>query len=1256
MRALIYFKKERGNNFCMDIKIIYLTNDTRRYAGMKNACLQLQDEMKISDLCMAVKLERSSEWNYVWERKLRGSSLVVARFFNNIFKSKFWEECSRFLDANHIPYVIDAVESASAGDGAGVEKSVAARLRGYTFYGGAENFRNFWLYASSLTDPSVPVSEEPKPQCWAGIYHPDMPDGYMTDLAAYREQFCKPDRPVIGLLFYRDEWIWDDLAYPAAFIRETEQKGCNALAVFTNQMPDESLGMPSIRKVFNDFFTLNGETVIDVLVSAMKFSHVGNGSLTTDELEQLGVPVLTAYTLLTTEEDWRKNPEGLNAVETSIAVALPEFDGAIHGVPIAGRNVLPDGAIEYQPMPERTAAMVDKAIKWARLHRLKNEDKKVALIFHNYPPKNYNIGSASGMDSMESATRLLARMQADGYKIDFLPESAEEFIRIMTSHATNDLSLLTDKQAEECQKLSADEYAAFFATLPEEARQKMTEQWGEAPGDIMLSDEGNILVPGTMNGNVFMTVQPARQYGMDPARAYHDPAIAPTHQYLAFYYWLREVFKADAVIHLGTHGNLEWLPGKATGLDRSSYSDIALGSLPNIYPYLMTISGEGVIAKRRSSACLIGYLPAPVAEAGAFDELAELEKMADEYSHFQKQDSEQAAELEKKIIELAHETKLDESIAYDETKPFTDYLAELHEYIEELQDSEIHVGLHVLGQPPEGDILIGEVMHLLRLSNGPVPSLYNQWAEKYSLDFEELEKNPSVIVEAFDLTGGELLRRIRNESRAFVTAIAEKGFTEQSVNAAMQLPETAEGPEEWKQKIKSLGQYIIEEIYPRLARTTDELDHTLAALSGKYVAPGPSGSPSAGGVDLLPSGRNFYGVDPRALPSQAGWMAGKKLGDRMIEKYITDEGKYPENIGMVLWSGPNMRSSGQDIAEFLYLLGVKPVWQKGSLRVTDLEVIPLDELKRPRIDVTARISGLFRDTLPHLAELMDKAVLMAAKLDESDDDNFVRKHIREDSEALQADGASADDAWRNAAFRVFGDAPGTYGSGINVVLDAKNWESEKDLADVYVRWGGHVFGGGQRGVYQPELFKKRLAQMELTVKNEENHDMNILSSDDYNGFHGGMIAAVKSFGQKTPVSYVGDSANRGAPKIRTVAEEMKRVVRTESLNPKYIEGLMQHGYKGAMDMANRLNISFQWDATSSVMEDWMYNDYAEKYAFDPKVQQWMKKVNPWALQNIAETLLEAEQRQMWNADDETKEKLQELYLSVEGEIEEDDEE
>ncbi|MBO4852978.1 MAG: cobaltochelatase subunit CobN, partial [Schwartzia sp.] len=390
----------------METKIIYLTNDARRYAGMKNACLALQDEGKISDLCMAVMLEGSSEWNYVWERKLGGASLVVARFFRNISKSAFWEACRAFLAARNIPYLLDAVEGAADEKGeksAGVEPPVAARLKGYTFYGGAENFKNFWLYASSLTDAAIPAPDEPKQRCWAGVYHPDLPDGCTTDLALYRAKYCKPDRPTLGLLFYRDEWIWDDLVYPAAFIAEAERQDCNAIAVFTNQLPDEALGMPSIRKVFEDFFTADGKTVIDTLVSTMKFSQVGNGTMTVEELEKFGVPILAAYTLLTTEKDWRANAEGLNAVETSIAAALPELDGAIHGVPIAGRNVLPDGAVEYVPMPERLSLMVEKAKKWARLRRLKNGDKKIALIFHNYPPKNYNIGSASGLDTMESA-------------------------------------------------------------------------------------------------------------------------------------------------------------------------------------------------------------------------------------------------------------------------------------------------------------------------------------------------------------------------------------------------------------------------------------------------------------------------------------------------------------------------------------------------------------------------------------------------------------------------------------------------------------------------------------------------------------------------------------------------------------------------------------------------------------------------------------------------------------------------------------
>ena len=1239
----------------MESRIIYITNDSRRYAAMQAECAALKDAGQVAELSMAVKYEKSSEWNYVWERKLRGASLVIARFINNVFRSDFWQSCRAFMESHGISYVIDSPKSVVEERSFGVSDEDATRLRNYSFYGGRANFNAMWRFATSLFEPDAYPDgvPEPEPRAWAGIYHPDLPNGY-TENPDDMNGVLHRDRPTIGLLFYRDEWIWDDTDYPRAFIREAEKVGADVIAVFSNQMPDTSAGMPSMREVFERYFKKDGKPAIDVLVSAMKFSQVGNGNLTVDDFKSLGVPVMAAYTLLTPEADWRKNPEGMNAVETSIAAALPELDGAIHGVPIAGREVHADGSLSYVPIENRMTAMVKKAAAWARLHRKANSEKKIALIFHNYPPKNYNIGSASGLDTMESARRLMNLMKDAGYAIDFVPETAEGLRELMTSHATNDLTLMTDEQAEECEKLPASEYMRFFANLPEAARQKMTEQWGEPPGSLMLSDDGDFLVPGTLDGNLFLTVQPARQYGMDAQRIYHDPTVAPTHQYVAFYYWLREVFHADAVIHLGTHGNLEWLPGKAVGLDEASFPDIALGSMPNIYPYLMTISGEGIIAKRRSSACLVGYLPAPVADAGAMDEIAEIEKLADEYAHFA-DDAEQAEAIEKRIVELVKQAKLDEELPLKEGAQFSEYLAELHAYIEELQDSEIHVGLHVLGEAPSGDVLVSEVLHLLRLSNGEVKSIGETWAEKYGdgVTLDDLEKNPSAIA-VDNRTGGEVLAEIRTETRAFVKAIVDGGFTDAAIEKALSMDFIKSADDAWQQKARKVAEFITHEIWPRLAATKDELTNTIAALSGAYVPPGPSGSPSAGGVDILPSGRNFYAADPRTLPSEAGWITGKKLGDRMIEKYISESGHYPENIGMVLWSGPNMRTRGQDIAEFLYLLGVRPVWQRGSLRVTGVEVIPLDELRRPRIDVTARISGLFRDTLPQIAELMDSAVLMVAKLDEPDESNFVRKHIKEESAELAKSGENADDAWRMAAYRVFGNAPGSYGSGINLVLDAKNWKDENDLAQLYVRWGCHAFGGGARGKASPELFKKRLAGVDLTVKNEDSHDMNILSSDDYNGFHGGMISAVKSLAGKAPVSYVGDAASRSNPKLRTVAEEMKRVVRTESLNPKYIEGLMKHGYKGAMDMANRLNISFQWDATSDVMEDWMYDSYAEKYALDPKVQKWMKDVNPWALQNIAETLLEAEQRDMWNASDEMKDKLKELYLSVEGELEEDD--
>ena len=1235
----------------MDIKIVYMTNHDRRYAAIRKACDLLQEDGRISDLCIPVFLEKTSDWNFSWERKMKGSSLVMVHLMKNALKSSFWQDCRRYLDQHGIPYFVDAVDEGTAEHSESITDEMMKCFREYCLYGGMENFKNLWLYANSLFDATIEKPEKPEPFAWSGIYDRNEESLFTTDRDGFLEKYCKGNKPVIGLLFYREEWIWGDLAYQNAFIDEAEKQGYHVIPAFANASPDTSAGMPTLVEVLDNYFMKDGKPVIDALVSTMKFSLTGTGKASLDKFKELGVPLLDAYTLLVSEKEWRDNKEGLNSIETSIAAAMPELDGFIHGVPIAGRVRKEDGTVEFVPIPERISRMVSKAGKWASLHRLKNKDKKIAIIFHNYPAKNSNIGSASGLDTMESTIRLMNRMKEEGYTIDFIPESTDKFIELMTSHATNDISMMTEEQAEECQKLSAKEYIDFFHTLGSDAQKRMEDEWGRAPGEVMISEKGNILVPGTMDGNLFLTVQPSRQYGMDPSKAYHDPYIAPTHQYLAFYYWLRKVWKADAVIHMGTHGNLEWLPGKSVGLDEESYPDIALGDLPNIYPYHMTITGEGMIAKRRAAGCLIGYMPAPVSDAGAYDEISELEKTMDEYAHL-KETGNDVSDMEKPLLELVQKAKLENDVPRGEDESFDDYVSDLHNYIEELKDSEVHVGLHILGQPLEGDLLIDGILQLLRLSNDKIPSIYDLWAEKYGTTLDTIQTRASEIDEAQNCTYSELMSCIRKETRKVIETLNKAGFNDSAAAEAMNLPET-EGTESWRAKLKQLLDFVSTEIYPRIAKTTQELDHTLDALDGRYVEPGPSGSPNAGGVNLLPSGRNFYGVDPRTMPSPAGWQLGVKLGDRMIEKFIADQGKYPENIGMVLWSGPNMRSSGQDIAEFLYMLGVRPVWQKGSLRINGLEIIPLKELKRPRIDVTGRISGLFRDTLPQLAELMDDAVLLAASQDESDEDNFVRKHIKEDTKLMTDEGVDADDAWRNAAFRIFGDAPGTYGAGVNTVLDSKNWQNENDLASIYVRWGGHVFGGGNRGTFKPELFKKRLASLDLTVKNEENHESNILSSDDYNAFHGGMIAAVKSLGGKTPQSYVGDSTNRSAVGVKTVQEEMKRVFRTESMNPKYIEGLMKHGYKGATDLANRLSISFQWDATSGVMDDWMYDQYAKKYALDPKMQQWMKKVNPWALQNIAETLLEADQRKMWNANDEMKDELQQLYLSVEGELEDD---
>lgn len=1230
------------------MKMLFLTNVIRRLGMMQQALEKLQQEKILDASCGCFWIDNATVWDHKWEEALKNADFVMIKWMGTGLDTPFLNKTIANLKKWNKHFYCNADSGCELVQN--ISPEALATIKLYALYGGEINLYNLWQHLANICGANLVGFGKPDPIHWCGIFHPRAKKVY-TDLESYAKDFCQPDRLNVGILFYRDEWVWGDLTYQSALVEEIERQGMNAICVFSNGIPDASMGMPSLPEVFQRFFFKDGINYIDCLLNVQKFSLTGTGAIKLEVLKKWNIPVLAAYSIMTEYEEWKQSLEGMNAMEVSISISLPEFDGIVHGVPIAYKKVLPNGDVRYMPISERIVRMVRKAKKWAILRHKKNADKKIAIVFHNYPPKNSNIGSAVGLDTIESIRRLLVAMKERGYKLASLPPDGKEFIKELTYNATNDKELLTDKQIEAAEKLAGSDYKSFYEGFEQKVQAQMVHDWGKAPGEVMNYD-GNLLVPGTMNGNVFVTVQPARGYGEDPSRLYHDPLVAPTHHYLAFYYWIRDVWQADAVAHIGTHGNLEWLPGKNAGLDCTCYPDLSIGDLPNIYPYHMTITGEGIQAKRRGAACLIEHLPAPQTQAGVYDELEEVEKAIDEYIHFTSAQPENLEQLKSIVFEKVKKADLEDEVPYEADTSFDDYLGKLHNYISDVKQMEVHNGLHILGQNPEEQRLLDYLWVITRLNNGEIPSLQEAIAECYGVSYDDLVNYSSHVYEPLKVTYGILIDIIFKRNYELLAVLQANKFTAEAIDIVLGLEWLQNASEAAKTKLRIVCEFINSNIYPKLMLTVQEKDNFLRGFEGEYIEPGPSGSPGAGGADLLPTGRNFYGVDPRTLPTEAAYAIGKQLGDDAINRFIEEEGRYPESVGIVMWSGANMRSHGQCVAEYLYLMGVRPKYQSGSRRINGLEVIPLYELQRPRIDVTARISGLFRDSMPSLITLMDRAVLMVAALDEPEDMNYVKKHVGMDAEELEQAGLDKKEAWRQAAYRVFGDAPGTYGAGVAALLECKNWDTVDDIANVYVRWGGHAYGGKTRGEFMPELFRKRMNQVDIAIKNEDNHDTNMLSSDDYNAYHGGMIATVKSIRGKAPKGYAGDSTDKSRIKLHSVQEQAKRIFRSEAINPKFIQGMMEHGYKGAADMSNMVAHSFQWDATSEVMEDWMYEKYAEKYMLDPKVQEWLRDVNPWALQRMTEVMLEAEQRQMWKAKPETLEALQELYLSMEGEIEE----
>lgn len=1126
----------------------------------------------------------------------------------------------------------------------------------YLNYGGKKNFENLLLYlANRITGASYEFGA-PERLPWEGIYHPDFE--YLPTIDEYIEKKIIPGRLTVGLWFHQNYWQGGNTSFVDSIIKEIERQGANVIPVFFSGTKDADLGIKGLEWVVENYYKKDGKPLIDVIISALSFSL--STSLSSSEvpdafLKKLKIPIIKAILTCNTFEEWRDTLQGLSTIEIPSNIAMPEFDGILITVPVAAMKfsethpLTGTTIVKFEPIPERISKLVRLSLNWAKLKRIPNKEKKVAIIFHNYPPRNDTIGHAFGLDAPVSVLNILRDLKEKGYLLDYLPENSQTLIEVIINRLTNDRRWASSEELAEraIAKITPDQYTKWFNKLPADVREKMEKDWGKPPGSL-FSYKGELLVSGILNGNVFIGLQPPRGFLEDPSSIYHSPDLSMPHHYYGYYRWIRDVFKANVIMHIGTHGTLEWLPGKSVGLSASCFPDITISDLPNVYPYIITNPGEGTQAKRRSYCCIIEHLIPVMHNADAYEEIAKLEVQLQDYYHVKTSDQGKLQIMQKLIWENVSQAKLDHDLELTEETVFSDFdafLEKLHAYLHELTDAQIRDGLHVLGEPPTDSRLEEFLVTLTRLSNGAVPSLRQSIAEMKGYNYDDLIANRGKL-NPDGKTNGDLIKELNNLSLELVKRFHSEGFKEQSIDAITKDVLGGNSAD-----VRRCLSYVGSFLAPALAATIDELTHTLSACEGNYVPPGPSGSLTRGMADILPTGRNFYSVDPRAIPSSASWRIGVALGDALLERYLKEEGKYPESIGIVIWATDTMKTKGDDIAEILYLMGVKPVWEETSGRVIGVEAIPLEKLKRPRIDVTIRISGLFRDTFPNIVHLIDEAVALVASLKEPPERNYLAKHVETEVRERAVQSVDVERAREEACYRIFGDRPGAYGCGVSEAIDSKNWKDQKDLSNIYVTWGCYAYGRKNYGISIPEQFKLRLSKINLTVKNQDSREYDILDGDDWYDAHGGMISAVKTFKGEAPRSYCGDSSDPDRVKIRSTAEETKHVFRSRLLNPKWIQSMKRHGYQGAGDLSRTVDFVFGWDATVEVVEDWMYEDLAKKYVLDTKMQEWLKEVNPYALQNMVERLLEAIERNMWQATEDMRKELQKIYLNIEGLLE-----
>jgi cobaltochelatase CobN len=1187
--------------------------------------------------------------------------LVVARILGG---SAYWgygvERLAQTCAERGIPLALlpgDDKPDPDLGAQSTISSEDRRRLWRYLVEGGPANADNFLLYAGSLIGYEAPWAE-PAPLLRAGLYWPGLTLPGLSDVRAT----WNGAGGIVPIVFYRALMQSGNTAPVEALVQALSSRGLRPLPVFVHSLKDgEAAGLLA---------ALFAETNPAVILNATGFS-ARTGAAAGDPLATADCPVLQVVFAGSDEESWRGGTRGLGPRDLAMNVALPEIDGRILARAVSfkaplGRDPETEAdLVGYRPVADRVAFVAELARGWARLRQKPSAERRVALILANYPNRDGRIGNGVGLDTPASAITIMEALAAAGYRVGDMPDEPRALIQQLLAGPTN-----ANPTAPPSETLSCADYSAFLATLSPAVQRAIDERWGPVERDPFFHpgrvDCGRLAIPGFRAGNVAVLIQPARGYNIDPKSTYHDPALVPPHGYVAAYAWLALEFRADAVVHLGKHGTLEWLPGKAVALSAECWPEAVLPPLPHLYPFIVNDPGEGTQAKRRAQAVIIDHLTPPLTRAGSYGLSAELEHLIDEYYEAAQGDARRTGPLAAAILDRARAAGLADDCgiaAHDEP---ADALRKLDGFLCELKELQIRDGLHVFGESPVGERLCSLLVAFARPTRGPRPddvSVLRALAADLALATDPLlldpaepwtEPCPDILADALNGTfqsvsapGGaegwgelgdipafddtHLTLPLPPEGRREAIPWRTAGDTIERLEAlALKLVSGELQPQPDWQHTRAVLDWIERDLRPAVAGCGDsEIAGLLAGLAGRSVPPGPSGAPSRGRPEVLPTGRNFYSVDIRSVPTEAAWHLGWKSAAMLVERHAQEYGSYPERIALSAWGTSNMRTGGDDVAQALALMGVRPVWERASGRVTGFEILPATVLDRPRVDVTLRVSGFFRDAFPGLIDLIDSAARAVAALDEPAAQNPLAARVAADRSALEAQGVPAAEAVLRAGYRVYGSKPGAYGTGLQTLIDERIWNDQADLAEAWLGWGGYAYGAGAEGRPERAMLEARLAAADAVVHNQDNREHDLLDSDDYYQFEGGLALVVRQLSGRTPAVWHNDHSRPEAPRIRSLREEIGRVVRGRAANPRWLAGVMRHGYKGAAEIAATVDYLFAFAATARAVDDTHFEALYDAYLTDDRVRGFMAEHNPAALAETSRRFLEAIDRGLW---------------------------